>query len=73
MNISEFNQPVSKNVIRIIDEKGLKQKNVAERAGFTKQEFNAMLNGRKLIKISDIEHITAALGVSVHELYKKGE
>lgn len=72
MNISEFNQPVSCNVTRIIDEKGLKQKSVAAKAGFTQQEFNAMLNGRRIIKISDIEHIAHALDVSVNELYKKG-
>lgn len=73
MNINSFNQPVSHNVIRIINEKGLKQKSVASKAGFSQQAFNAMLNGRRIIKVSDIEVLATALGVSVNELYKKGD
>lgn len=73
MNINSFNQPVSHNVIRIINEKGLKQKSVASKAGFSQQVFNAMLNGRRIIKVSDIEVLATALGVSVNELYKKGD
>lgn len=72
MNIDSFNQPVSHNISRIISEKGLKQKSVASKAGFSQQAFNAMLNGRKIIKVSDIEAIATTLGVPVTELYKKG-
>jgi len=71
LNIAEFNQPVSGNIIRVIDEKGLKQKHVAEKAGYTKQQFNSMLNGRKLIKPVDIVNIAATLNVDANELLKK--
>lgn len=71
MNIYDFDQPVFQKVICIINEKGLKQKNVALKAGFSQQAFNAMLNGRKLIKVSDIEPITKSLNVSSNKLYQK--
>ena len=38
------------NIKRIIEEKGMKQVAIAERAGFTASEFSNMLNGRKLLR-----------------------
>lgn len=59
------------NVRKIIDERGLKQCAVAERAGYTKQQFNAMLTGRRLITDVDICKITSALDVDANELFGK--
>lgn len=73
MQIAECNNPIAENVQRIIAEKGLKQNAVAARANFTQTAFNAMLRGRKIIKACDVNSIADALGVSVNELYKKGD
>ena len=69
MNIANFNFPVADNIERIIKERGLKQCAVASKAGFKKQPFSDMLNGRRLIKTSDVIIIAKALGVSINELY----
>ena len=71
MNIAESNEPLAQRILFLIKESGLKQFVVAERAGYSAQEFNAMLNGRKLIKDCDIPNIATALGVEVNELYRK--
>jgi transcriptional regulator with XRE-family HTH domain len=71
LNIAESNEPLAQRILFLIKESGLKQFVVAERAGYSAQEFNAMLNGRKLIKACDIPNIATALGVEVNELYRK--
>lgn len=72
MQIAECNEPITSNIQRIIEEKGLKQKAVATRANIAPGAFSAMMRGRKLIKACDINNIARALGVSVNELYEKG-
>ncbi len=58
------------NIKRIIDEKGMKQGFVAEKAGFTKQEFSNILNERrKLLRVEHLWDIAMALDVSVNDLY----
>lgn len=50
-------------------DKGLKQKYVAEKAGFTQQEFSNMMNGRKLIMTDYIVDICLALGVQPNDVF----
>ena len=69
MRMAYNNSVVPENVEKIIREKGIKQCVVAERAGYSKQRFNDMLNGRKIIKAIDILRIATALGVTPNELY----
>lgn len=69
MNAANYNRVVPANVVRLIDERGLKQCAVAERAGFTKTQFSDMLNGRRIMKVCDVMAIAEALGVEVGELY----
>ena len=69
MNIDSVIAP---NVKKIIKEKGLKQSAVAEKTGYTKQQFNAMLNGRKIIKDVDVLRIATVLSVDINTLFKKG-
>lgn len=64
--------PIAIGIKHLIIEKGLIQKSVAERAGYTSQQFSDMLNGRKTIKAIDIVPISNALGVSVQDLYDAG-
>lgn len=58
-----------KNIKKIIKIKGMKQGVVAERAGFTPQEFSNILNGRKLLRAEYLLSIANSLGVEVNDLY----
>lgn len=49
--------------------KGLYQKSVAERAGFTEQQFSDMLNGRKVIRAEYLPDIAKAIGVHIGDLF----
>lgn len=66
----EIYEKVIENIQKIIRQKGMKQGVVAERAGFTRQEFSNILNDRrKLLRIEHIPRIAKALGVDISELY----
>ncbi len=69
MNAVKYNAIVPENITRIVRDYGLKRGAVAERAGYTKQQFSDMLNGRKIIKPCDVLAIANALGVEVGELF----
>ena len=58
------------NIRRIINERGLKQCAVAEKAGYSRQQFNAILTGRKLITDIDLCKITSAMNVDATALFK---
>ena len=73
LDISISNSIVAENVNHIIKERNLKQSAIAQKAGFTPQEFNAMLKGRKLMRAIDIASILDVLGVDANELFKKEE
>lgn len=60
--------PVAIGIRKKIAEKGLLQKSVARRAGFTEQQFSDMLNDRKIIRACDLFRISEALGVEVADL-----
>lgn len=66
-----MNRIVAKNVKRILEEKCLKQCAIAKKAGYTNQQFNDMLNGRKLMKDIDIVRIMDALEVDANTLFDK--
>jgi transcriptional regulator with XRE-family HTH domain len=62
-------EDIISNIKHIIDEKGMKQGVVAERAGFTKQEFSNIMNDRrKLLRIEHLCPIARAMGVDVNAL-----
>lgn len=64
--------PIAMGIRNLINERGMIQRVVAERAGYTSQQFSDMLNDRKTIKAIDIVPISKALGVSVQEVYDAG-
>ena len=70
MRISNVNYPVSQAVIHIINDRGLKQKSVAEKLGVSAQSFNDMLKGRRIIKAVEIERIAQVLQVEPNELFQ---
>ena len=59
---------IAENTRRIIQERGLKQCAVAQRAGYKVKTFNNLLTGRKIITDRDIEAIAKTLGVSPNVL-----
>lgn len=69
MTIKEYNSPVAENANYYIMKKGLKQCAVAEKAGYSKQAFSDMLNGRRLIKPHDISKLARALNVRPNDLF----
>lgn len=71
MNIEQSNEPLAKRIASLIKKSGLKQLSVAEKAGYSAQDFSAMLNGRKLIRACDIPNIAHALKVPVNELFER--
>lgn len=64
--------PIAAGIKFIITDRGLIQRAVATRAGFTNQQFSDMLNDRKVIRAADIIPISKALGVSVQDVYDAG-
>ncbi len=60
---------MTENIKNLIVESGMKQKAVAERAGFTEQMMTDMLNGRKVIKAEFVPAICQALGVTPNRLF----
>ena len=61
---------VQKNIIRVIEEKDLKKKAVAKRAGMTSQAMSDIIAGRKVIKADMIPQLAVAMGVSITELVR---
>jgi len=60
---------VSRNLSEIIEEKGIKKRVVAERAGLTPKMLSDMLGGKKIIRDSNILPLATALGVTPNELF----
>lgn len=63
---------IADNTRRIINDKGLKMRAVAYRAGFSDKQFSALLNGRKIARDIDIFAIANALEVTPNELFGVG-
>jgi transcriptional regulator with XRE-family HTH domain len=60
---------IVQNIESLIEDKGLKKKTVASKAGYSKQQFSNLINGRKIIKPDDIVRIANALGVTPNDLF----
>ncbi len=55
---------VYKKVREYIKENGYKQLAVAQKAGFSKVTFNAMMNGKRTMYADDLKAVCLALNVS---------
>lgn len=60
---------IAENTRRIISAKGLKQRSVAEKAGFSEKQFSALMTGRKVIKDIDVIAIANALDATPNDLF----
>ena len=73
VDISTSNAVVAENIKNIIEDRSLKQSAIAKKAGFSTQEFNAMLNGRRLIKAIEMISIMDVLNVDANTLFRRKE
>ena len=64
---------IAGNIKAIIAKKDVKQKAVAQKAGYSARAFSNMLNGRKLIADYDILPLCHSLNVTPNELFGVGE
>lgn len=60
---------IAQNIRKEIEKRGLKQRYVAELAGFDARSFSNMLTGRKIILAEYIPVIANALGVTPNDLF----
>jgi|GEM_PF-982427 Plasmid maintenance system antidote protein len=68
MSIKNYNSPVAENIVEILNEKGIKQKVFAKKIGISEKVLSDMLNGRRVIKVCEIEKIAIALEVDGNTL-----
>lgn len=61
---------VGVNIRTAINERGMKQRFVADKLGMSPQNFNDLLSGRRSIRIVDLGKIAEVLNVTVDELLK---
>lgn len=61
---------IAKNIKQIIKDNGFVQYVIGNKAGYSKRQFNDMLNGRKVIVADDIIPIAKALGCQPADLLK---
>ena len=78
LDITASNSVVAVRLKNVISEKGLKQAAIATKAGFTAQELNDMLNGRRIMRAADIAsliNVVKEFGIDANYLFgiKKGE
>lgn len=60
---------IIENIRSCIAKKGLKQNYIAEKAGFTPQEFSNILCGRKKFNTEYVVPVCRALGITANELF----
>lgn len=60
---------VANNIRKILDDRGLKQKAIAEKAGYSEKQFSNLLCERKKMNPEDILKIAKVLEVTPNDLY----
>ena len=63
---------VAAGIDKIMKDNGYIQKVIAQKAGFTDQQFSDMLCGRKVIRADYLVPIAKAMRVSVQDIYDAG-
>lgn len=64
------NSPCSENLRRIIQERGIKQGFIAEKAGLSKNQISEILRNRRTIRPYELVAISNVLGIQIQELFK---
>lgn len=63
------NETIRLEIKNRIKESGIKQKKIAEDAGYTEKKFSDMLNGRKKMDAVDFFRISQALNITPNDLF----
>lgn len=63
---------VAIGIEKIMKENGYVQKIVAEKSGFSEQQFSDMLCGRKIIRADFLVPIAKAMRVNIQDIYDAG-
>jgi transcriptional regulator with XRE-family HTH domain len=66
------NEIIGQNILTILNKKSLTQAALAEKLGWTRQDINKIVHGRKNITAQELKDISNALNVSMEELVKEG-
>ncbi|MDI6600237.1 MAG: helix-turn-helix transcriptional regulator [Thermoanaerobacteraceae bacterium] len=65
------NEIIGQNILTILNKKSLTQAALAEKLGWTRQEVNKIVHGRKNVTAQELKKISDALNVSMEELVKE--
>ncbi|HHW02359.1 MAG TPA: helix-turn-helix transcriptional regulator [Thermoanaerobacterales bacterium] len=65
------NEIIGQNILTILNKKSLTQAALAEKLGWTRQEVNKIVHGRKNVTAQELKEISDALNVSMEELVKE--
>lgn len=65
------NEIIGQNILEILKKKSLTQAALAEKLGWTRQDVNKIVHGRKNVTAQELKEISDALNVSMEELVKE--
>lgn len=71
MRQSDAMQSLRDNIRSVLAERGMLQKELAERCGIAASNLNRILNGKEKVTIQRAEKIAKALGVTLSELLQE--
>lgn len=63
---------VAEGINKIMEENGYIQRIIAQKSGFTEQQFSDMLCGRKVIRADYLVPIAKAMRVTIQDIYDAG-
>ena len=64
-----INMNVIDNIFKIMAQKGIKQRTLADAMGIDESQISVMKKGNRDLKISEVENIASCLGVSITDLF----
>lgn len=69
----DYNTIVPQNIVNYLNGHGIKASFIADKAGYSRQIFYAILRGRRTMRPSDIVAISDALGMTPNDLFSLHE
>lgn len=64
-----INMNVIDNIFKIMAQKGVKQRTLADAMGIDESQISVMKKGNRDLRISEIENIASCLGISITDLF----
>lgn len=69
MSIKQSNSPVAENAIKVMKEKNIKPRRLAEMMKMPVRTLNNFLKGKRLIRTKDVVKLVQNLNITPNELY----